>query len=65
MVDGADRARAALLSDPLLEQLRRLSRQVGVETSITQDAAAVRQKLRAHAPHDFVNELDVTTRNMF
>ena len=54
-----------MLSDPLLEQLRRLSRQTGVETSITHDAAEVRQKLRIHAPYGFFNELHLTTRTMF
>ena len=54
-----------MLSDPLLEQLRRLSRQTGVETSITHDAAEVRQKLRIHAPYAFFNELHLTTRSMF
>jgi hypothetical protein len=65
MTSTTDRARAAMLSDPLLEQLRRLSRQTGVETSITHDAAEVRQKLRIHAPYGFFNELHLTTRTMF
>ena len=50
-------ARASMLSDPLLVPLRRIARAVAVESSVSDTAAEVREKLRAHAPYGLVASL--------
>lgn len=65
MLADRDRARAALLRDPLLEQLRRISRQVAVDASINDSPAELRRKLRSNAPHQLVAQLHESTKAMF
>ena len=51
------RTRAAISADPLLKQIRRLSRSIGAPTSISDSSAVARAKLRAYAPHGFDESL--------
>ena len=50
-------AKQALVADPLLEQLRRISRASNVYTSISDSAELVRAKLHGLAPLKLVDEL--------
>ena len=49
--------RSRLQKDPLLEELRRISRMSGVTTSIVEAPSEIRAKLHQHAPQELVKNL--------
>ena len=64
-LESSPYARDLLRRDPLLEQLRRISRAASVTTSINDSPAVLRAKLHASAPHQLNDSLHEATSPMF